>query len=216
VLSRKPLSVLQVAGALRERGASTVPARSCATLNRMPERKEFQEIGHCGGQFIVEVGTETGQRGVSFGVTHSRPVPASLVAIYALPQGIPVGMVLLAGIGEPFNPPPHPDCFHIFIASDSQGLFGHECPSCSGYWRSDAVPAAWEMTCPYCGLRGDAHRFLTAGQCRFVEALCALTREAIESEKDGKFKIDMDNEADKGAAGCRDPEILLHRTVPAE
>jgi hypothetical protein len=85
VLSRKPLSFLQVAGALRERGASTVPARTCATLNRMPERKEFQEIGHCGGQFIVEVRTENAQRGVSFGVTHSRPVPASLVAIYALP-----------------------------------------------------------------------------------------------------------------------------------
>ncbi len=155
----------------------------------------------------MEVRNENGQRGVSFGVTHSRPVPASLVAIYALPQGIPVGMILLAGIGQPFNPPPYPGCFHIFIASDSQGLFGHECPSCTGSSRSHAVPAVWEMTCPYCGLRGDAHRFLTAGQCRFVEALCALTREAIESEKDGEFKIDMDDVADKVQQGAETPKF---------
>src|SRR5712692_1645686 len=116
----------------RERGAPTVRARTCATLNRRPERKEFQEIGHCGGQFIVEVRTENGQRGVSFGVTHSRPVPASLVAIYALPQGIPVGMILLAGIGQPFNPPPYPGCFHIFIASDSQDYLATSAPAAPG------------------------------------------------------------------------------------
>jgi hypothetical protein len=160
----------------------------------MPEREEFREIAHCGGQFIVTVTTDAnGQRGVSFGVTHSRPVPASLIGVYVLPQGIPVGMLDIPGS----IPPPFPFCFQIFIASDSHGLFGHECPTCAQYWRSHGASAYWPMTCPYCGLRGDGYQFLTAGQRRFVDTMCAVTREAIDSEKDGDVGIDMDKVADE-------------------
>jgi len=165
----------------------------------MPKkREEFQEIGHCGGQFMVTVESDAnGQRGVSFGVKHSRPGPATICGVYALPEGIPLGMIQLGGIGQPFNPAPHPDCFVIFVASDAQGLFGHECPSCKEYWRSDAASAAWETTCPYCGLRDSAHRFLTPGQRRFVEALCLRSVDAFQSGKDGEFGIDMDKTADE-------------------
>jgi hypothetical protein len=160
----------------------------------MPEREEFREIAHCGGQFIATVSTDAnGQRGLSFGVTHTRPVPASLIGVYALPQGIPVGMLDIPGS----IPPPFPFCFQIFIASDSEGLFGHECPTCTQYWRSQGASAYWAMTCPYCGLRADGHRFLTAGQRRFVDTMCAITREAIDSEKDGDVGIDMDKVADE-------------------
>lgn len=72
----------------------------------MPEREEFREIGHCGGQIIVTTVTNDGRRSANFGVTHSRPVPASWFAVYALPQGIPVGMIELGGIGQPWNPRP--------------------------------------------------------------------------------------------------------------
>jgi hypothetical protein len=163
----------------------------------MPKRDEFREIGHCGGQIIVTTSTENGRRGASFGVRHSRPVPASWFAVYALPQGIPVGMIELGGIGQPWNPRPHPSCLPVFIASDSEGLFGHACPVCEGYWRSKAVPPTWGTTCPYCGLRLSTHEFLTEGQRRFVEAVCELTQQALYAEKDGEHMIDMDDVADK-------------------
>jgi hypothetical protein len=56
-------------------------------------------------------------------------VPATLVGVYALPQGIAVGTIKLCGIGQPWNPPSVPGCIPVFIASDSQGKFGHQCPS---------------------------------------------------------------------------------------
>src|SRR6185295_10497566 len=175
-------------------------------LGMPKKREEFQEIGHCGGQFTVTVQTgPNGERHVSFGVKHSRPVPATIVGVYALPQGVPLGMIVIGGIGQPFNPAPHPECFEIFVASDTQGFFGHECPACKGYWRSEAAIAAWETTCPYCGLRDGAHRFLTPGQLRFVETLCLLTEHSIRSGKNGEFGLDMDKTADEIKAKVEPP-----------
>jgi hypothetical protein len=164
----------------------------------MPKKREdFEEIAHCGGKFTVTVETgPKGERLVSFGVSNSQPVPASICGIYALPQGVPLGMIEMGGIGQPFNPAPHPDCYTIFMASDARGFFGHECPACKGYWRSGAAIAGWETTCPYCGLRDGAHRFLTPGQRQFIETLCEVTEHAIRSGKDGEFGLDMDKVAD--------------------
>jgi hypothetical protein len=163
----------------------------------MSEPEDFQEIGHCGGQFIVTAKTAPdGQRRVSFGVRHSTPRPASFFAVYALPPGFPVDTIQLGGIGDKWNTPPHPSCLPVFIASDVRSMFGHECPVCGGYWRSPAVPSFWPTTCPYCGRREGTHAFLTKGQRRFVEAMCALTEEAIQSDKDDDFVIDMDKVAD--------------------
>lgn len=158
---------------------------------------EFQEVGHCGGQITVNVTTNAdGQREVQFGIRHSSPTPASWFAIYALPQGIPVGTIQLGGIGDPWNPPPFPGCLPIFIASDSQGMFGRQCPRCHGYWRSAGTPSRWKMTCPYCGVRTQAHGFLTDGQTRYVQALCELIADAMGSDADGEHVVDMDAVAD--------------------
>jgi hypothetical protein len=174
----------------------------------MAHRAEFQEIAHCGGKFIVTVATDVnGRRGVSFGVEHSAPRPAAWFAVYALPPGIAVAMIELGGIGQPWNPPPYPNCLPVFIGSDSEGLFGHQCPECKGYWRSKAVPPTWRLTCPYCGTRGGAHQFLTPGQRRFVEAVCELTTEAISRDTDGEHVIDMDQVADQVATTNERPSF---------
>ena len=163
----------------------------------MTEFTEFQEIGHCGGKIIVNVSTELDdQREIQFEIHHSRPTPSSWFAIYALPQGIPVGTIQLGGIGDPWNPPPFPDCFPIFIASDSRGMFGHQCPQCHGYWRSTGATSRWRMTCPYCGIRSETHGFLTEGQVRYVQAFCELIADATNSDTNGRHIVDMDTVAD--------------------
>lgn len=159
-------------------------------------RDEFQEIGHCGGQVTVKVVTKDGRRGVSFGLRHSTPKPAAWFAVHALPQGISVGTIQLGGIGQPWNPAPHPTCLPVFIASDSTGLFGHTCPACASYWRSKSVPSVWPLTCPACGHRAETHEFLTDGQRRFVAAVCEFTEQVVYAEKDGEHVIDIDKIAD--------------------
>jgi hypothetical protein len=168
---------------------------------------EFKEIAHCGGK--VNVTTVTGEdsrRRASFGVEHSAPRPAAWFAVYALPpHGIPVATIRLGGIGQPWNPAPYPDCLPVFVGSDSEGLFGHECPECNGYWRSKAVPPTWEITCPYCGRSAETHHFLTAGQRRFVKAVCDLTLHAFTAAEDGKHIIDLDKVADDVATTSERP-----------
>lgn len=159
--------------------------------------EEFKEIGHCGGRFTVNVKTaEDGHRSIQFGIRHSRPTPASFFAVYTLPQGIPVGTIQLGGIGQPWNPAPTPGCLPVFIASDSLGMFGHQCPQCKGYWRSAAAPSRWMLTCPYCSLRAQSHQFLTEGQRKYVTACCELVERAMQSEHDGEHVIDMDKVAE--------------------
>ncbi len=169
---------------------------------------EFQEIAHCGGKVTVIVSTDAnGRRGVSTRVGHSTPKPAAWFAVYALPQGIPVGMIQLGGIGQPWNPAPYPDCLSVFIGSDSHGLFGHQCPECNGYWRSKTVPALWDITCPYCGASGGTHLFLTPGQRRYVQAVCELTMKAAHADADGEHVIDMDQVADDVAKASERPHF---------
>jgi hypothetical protein len=160
---------------------------------------EFQEIAHCGGKFIVTVSTDAnGRRGVGFTVQHSTPRPAAWFAVHALPPGVPVAMIQVGGIGDRWKPP-YPNCLPVFIGSDSHGLFGHQCPTCKGYWRSQAVPALWNLTCPYCGVSAETHLFVTPGQRRFVEAVCELAAKAINADADGEHVIDMDQVADQVA-----------------
>jgi HTH-like domain len=101
-----------------------------------------------------------GQRQYQVGWTHQSPRPAALFAVWALRQGVAVAGINMGGIGTPWNPPPVPDCYPVMIGSDSEGKFGHQCPSCRGYWRSRGGP----VMCPYCGTRGDRHVFLTEAQ----------------------------------------------------
>lgn len=154
---------------------------------------EFEEIGHSGGKITFSIVTdEEGRRGYQVGIRSSRPVPVVMIAVYALPQGVPVESIQLGGIGQPWNPPPFPGCFPVLIASDSQGKFGHHCPSCGGYWRS----GPWPNICPYCATNAYGYRFLSEAQLRYVRHYCGVLSEALDSKEDGEVVIDMDAVAD--------------------
>ena len=169
---------------------------------------EFQEIGHCGGQYTVNIKTAAdGSWKIQVGVRHSRPTAAAVFAIYALPQGIPISTFEIPGIGQQMDPPPVPGCYPIFIASDINGMFGHQCKSCHAYWRSDGAPSQWPMTCPYCGLRDESHNFLTDGQIKYIKACCELVEQVITSDKDGESVIDMDQVADAVGKDCEKPKF---------
>ena len=164
---------------------------------------EFEEIGHSGGKITFDVRTnDKGERQYQTSVTGNRPVPMVLTAVYALPPGVPVSMIQLGGIGQPWNPPPCRDCVPVFIGSDSEGYFGHHCLRCDGYWRSGPFP----NVCPYCGLRAEGHRFLSKAQRGYVAQYCEVLENAIVSGQDGKVVIDMDTVADAvGKEGDKPP-----------
>src|SRR4051794_16044933 len=98
--------------------------------------QDFQEIAHSGGKIIFGILVDAeGRTQYNVKLSWSRPVPSRMFAIYALPQGIPVEDIQLGGMGQPCNPAPYSSCIPVFIASDSEGFFGHQCPNCGKYWR---------------------------------------------------------------------------------
>ena len=151
--------------------------------------KEFEEIAVSGGKVTFTIRTDdSGRLSYQVGYSGSSPGPMVLIGVYALPQGIPVGSIQLGGIGQPWNPPPVPGCFAVLIASDSQGRFGHQCPSCAGYWRS----GPWPSICPYCASMLDGYQFLSEAQARYVSHYCDVLNDALDAAKDGEVVIDMD------------------------
>ncbi len=121
----------------------------------------------------------------------------SMTALYALFNGIPVGNLTLGGIGYVSEPPPFSGCFPVYITSDSQGKFGHDCPRCKQYWRSGASPSI----CPYCGLRGHGYQFLSNAQRKFVRLYCELLCKAEEAAEDAVIEIDMNEVAEAVGKG---------------
>ena len=167
---------------------------------------EFEEIGHSGGKITFSIKTdEKGQRSYQVKISSSRPVPSVIFAVYALPQGIPVETISLGGIGQPWDPPPIPGCFPVFIASDNQGKFGHHCPQCSGYWRSGPLP----NVCPYCATIVPGHQFLSGAQGLYVRHYCEVLSNALESEDDGEVVIDMDEVADAVGKEAEKPAFYV-------
>jgi hypothetical protein len=163
--------------------------------------EDFREIAHSGGKITFTIKTDAdGQRGYQIGVRSARPVPVVMIAVYAIPQGIPVGSIQLGGIGQPWNPPPFPDCYPVMIQSDSHGRFGHHCPRCDGYWRS----GAWPRVCPYCNTRAEGYQFLSKAQLRFVRHYCDVLTTALDQVEDGEVTIDMDEVADAAAKDAVD------------
>ena len=155
-------------------------------------KPEFAEIGHCGGQVTFSVKTaHDGHRVYQISFQRCRPGPLKLFAIYALPQGIAVDDIVLGGIGQSWNVPPVQGCFTVYIASDSEGRFGKQCPDCGGYWRCEGGPI-----CPYCGRQGKKYEFLTQAQKTYVSQYCELLGEALWRKEDGDHVIDMDAVAD--------------------
>lgn len=140
---------------------------------------------------------ERGHRLAAFGVRHSTPRPAAWFCIYADMYGVPFATVRLGGLADPgAGPPAQAPGYMVFVASDSEGLFGHQCRRCKGYWRSDGAPSEWPMTCPYCALRTGTHNFRTDAQRRYVTSCCQRYAEIIESDFVGESVIDMDAIAD--------------------
>jgi hypothetical protein len=162
---------------------------------------EFQEIGHSGGQVTFRIVTIDGRRSYQVSWQSSRPVPAALFAVYALPQGPVVDDIQLGGIGTPWNPPPIPGCFPVFISSDSEGKFGYQCPRCRSYWRARGAA----RVCPYCGIRAARHQFLSDAQRSYVAQYCARLNQALAQIEDGEHVIDMDAVADAVGTASEKP-----------
>lgn len=163
----------------------------------MSSKAELEEIAHTGGKVTFNVKIDAEGR-ISYNIrwTHSRPTPAALFAVYAIPQGIAIGDINLGGIGTHGNPPPLPGCYPVFISSDSTGMFGYQCPSCNGYWRANLG----KKICPYCAFRANEnYHFLTDAQKRYIMQYCLVLSAALTSGEAGEHTIDMDSVAE--AAG---------------
>lgn len=170
---------------------------------------EFQEVPPCGGKIKITIKSDPdGRRKYSLELTHNRPTPAAWFAVYALPQGIPVETIQLRGMGQEFNPPPYPDCFQVFIASDITGFFAYFCSDCQNPWRAKSAPDNWLSACPYCGIKGKPHQFLTQGQHHFIRECCEMFVQALNAENDGEYFIDLDEIADAVNKGGKKPQFF--------
>ncbi len=163
-------------------------------------RPDFSEVGHTGGKVTFDVRADAdGRLSYSIEYSSSSPRPATLVGVYALPGGIVCGNIKMGGIGQPWNPPPSPECIAVLMASDSEGRFGHQCPECTEHFRTANIPASFPLTCPYCGLRAASFHFLTPPQLAYVRHYLATLHTALdvlEAGKTAEVKIDMDEIAD--------------------
>jgi hypothetical protein len=171
----------------------------------MREYEDFQEIAHCGGRATFHITCDAqGNRTYSQGFSHNRPGPAALVGIYAMaPQGIPVADFGIGGIGQAFDPQPPPDSFPVFLGSDSRLCWGHQCHRCEGYFRNGRHPSIYPLTCPYCGLRTGAYRFLTPAQEAYIKHYLDTLLGGLEGEMEPGTErdlvIDMDAIANQGS-----------------
>lgn len=172
----------------------------------MTELREFSEVGHCGGTLTVTVVTSPeGNKQYQLGYTHSSPRPSSISSVFSTFEGEPIAFVAIGGMGAETNTPAIPG-ISTLLASDEHGLYGHECPRCKGYWRTDGFPVYWATTCPYCALRAEPHYFLTKGQRRYIEECCKLVVDAME-KPDGEYVIDFDAVADAARKGAETPRF---------
>ena len=167
---------------------------------------EFQEIAHAGGKITFSIKVDD-QGHSSYQVRYSsdRSGPVTLIAVYALPQGIPVDSIQLGGIGQPWNPPPYPQCLPVFIASDSEAHFGHNCPFCGRYWRS----GPWPHICPYCAGSALSHEFLSEAQHRYIHHYCDVLIQALHSVEDRQVILDMDEVADAANTEGEKPSFYV-------
>jgi hypothetical protein len=163
-------------------------------------RKDFSEVGHTGGVATFNVKCDAdGHISYQVGYSGSAPRPMTLVGVWAHSDGFACGNIRIGGIGDTWNAPPLPNCFPVLMASDSEGRFGHECPICHKHCRSENIPALYQFTCPYCGLRRPAFEFLTPPQKAYVGHYIRTLLDAIHSIDPGSEKevtINMDELAD--------------------
>jgi len=163
-------------------------------------RSDFSEVGHTGGKATFTVKCDkSGHISCEIDFSHSSPTSISLVGIYSHPDGFPCGNINMGGIGTPWNPPPFPNCIPVLMASDSHGKFGHECPKCHKHFRTDNIPAAFPLTCPYCGLRTKSYHYLTPPQKSYIRHYVGVWVKGCEDvspDSTSEIVIDMNAVAD--------------------
>lgn len=168
--------------------------------------RDFEEIAHSGGKITITVVDDAdGRRRYQIGIRSTRPNPMAMISVYALPQGLIVEPMKMGGIGDTTPPPSIPGCFPVYIMSDSEGHFGHNCPRCAGYWRS----GPWANVCPYCGLHLPAHDFTSLAQKRYVRQYCEKMEEALSNDEPGVYEIDMDAVADAAGKDGEKPAFYV-------
>ena len=179
-------------------------------------RQDFKEVAHTGGKVTFTVQSdEEGNTGYSIGYSHSSPTPMTLTGIYAHPDGFACDNIKMGGIGDPWNPPPLPNCIAVMMASDTQGKFGHQCPQCSKHFRTSNIPSMCPLTCPYCGLRSKSFNFLTEAQIEYMRNYTAALLDGIAAVEPGQeiqIVIDMDKVAD-GTSTESDREFYYGSTT---
>ncbi|TCR70505.1 hypothetical protein [Bosea sp. BK604] len=168
---------------------------------------EFQEIGHCGGRFILRIQTgEDGMKQSFWQFVFTRPVPAEMVTYWVL---LTAGLAVAPGrLGGDADPPPMGGCTLVMIASDSEGRFGHTCQACRGYWRSGALP----NLCPYCRHQDGPQFFLSDAQRKYVRRYCELIVKLGEDNLDREFQIDFDEIADAVGREGEKPAFYVSET----
>jgi hypothetical protein len=183
----------------------------------MADYRDFKEIAHSGGKitFSVERDAEGGLS-ISTAWSHGNPTPAAIAGLYAdLNSGLIVGDFRLGGMGEPFKPPPPGGAVPVFIGSDSHAKWGHMCPRCRGYFRSEHHPAIHPLTCAYCGWKGPTHAFRTRAQRKYVHHVIEKVAICIQELPVGEHRdvvIDMDVAGDESV----DPKPEFYYTEQAQ
>lgn len=147
--------------------------------------EEFMDIPISNVEITFRVSTVDGQQIYSSGITYSRPLPLKVYGIWALRQGIPVGILNLTQEAQP----PFAECFQVLIATDERAMWGRKCPHCGGYWRTGSPGLVQTAVCCYCGGHSEAHECLSDAQRVYVEACCAIFRRVLDEKKDGQFSI---------------------------
>jgi hypothetical protein len=151
----------------------------------MPCQPDFAEIAHTGGKVTITVATQNGRRGHQVKYQHHGQNKIVLLEIRITYDGNQVGELA-------FGEVPPPGWSYAHIASDTDGKFGHQCPACNQYWRSDP----WPTTCPYCGLQAHGLQFLSNAQKIYLQQYSEKLREALGAAEDGEYVIDLDAVAD--------------------
>ncbi len=157
--------------------------------------KDFRELAPCGGTFTLNIQTSaSGHKIYQNGISQSSPKGAAISMIACDFYGNALKVVQLGWApGQEDQIQPSKDHFITFLPSDTEMMFGHECPRCKGYWRSDGMPHLWPLTCPYCGLCSPTHFFLTNAHRHFLLELTNQLHEAINSDRDGDHDFRLDD-----------------------
>ncbi|WP_386069504.1 hypothetical protein ACFJIW_04745 [Tahibacter sp. UC22_41] len=157
---------------------------------------DFREIAHSGGRVTLsKTRNDQGQIGLNLRFEHARPNPASIVALYAIQPGIPVGTCRSYGIGVA-EFPPLPNAFVTILSSDSESRFGRFCDACNHYWRDGGAFVDSQLFCPYCAARGQIHEFLTQAQRNYLQHYASCVSEALQADVGVSVVIDLDAIAD--------------------